>query len=177
MFSLSILTTMANITFVDDQDNVVGAGTREEAVEKGIPHRISRVFLTNTNGEVLIQKRSNSVASNPGKWDHSASGHVDEGESYEQAAYRELKEEIGVADVPLTEIGYYYQEETEDPRNRKRFNRVYRGTYDGEVRPDLEEVSQVKWIYKTDLDELIEKKPEDFTLGFVKAYRFVRKLL
>jgi isopentenyldiphosphate isomerase len=43
-----------------------------------------------------LQKRSSRKRIQPGKWDSSVGGHVDPGESYEQAAERELAEELGV---------------------------------------------------------------------------------
>ena len=45
---------MTNIVFVDENDNVIGAGTRREAVEKGIIHRIVRIFLFTLNLTLLI---------------------------------------------------------------------------------------------------------------------------
>ena len=77
---------MVNITFVDEQDNVIGAGSKQEAWTKGIYHRVSRIFLFNSKGELLIQKRSDNCVSLPGRWDQSAAGHVDEGETYLEAA-------------------------------------------------------------------------------------------
>ncbi|MDZ4226415.1 MAG: isopentenyl-diphosphate delta-isomerase, partial [Patescibacteria group bacterium] len=63
---------MANIVFVDKDDNPVGAGSKQEAVDQGIVHRIVRVFLYNSKGEMLIQRRSEHISSMPGLWDHSA---------------------------------------------------------------------------------------------------------
>jgi isopentenyl-diphosphate delta-isomerase type 1 len=167
---------MANITFVDDQDNVIGAGTREEAREKGIRHRVSRIVLVNSNGEVLLSRRSMNLSSNPGLWSVSAAGHVDEGETYEYAALREMQEEIGVKDIPLTEIGYFYSEGSSE-HGAKQFARIYKGIYDGEVYPNPEEVSEVKWVSKSELDTLIEEKSAEFTSGGMRTLKFVRKLL
>jgi isopentenyl-diphosphate delta-isomerase type 1 len=167
---------MANIQFVDVNDEPIGAGSKEEARENGIRHRISKVFLVNTNGDVLLQKRADHLALEPGLWAVSAAGHIDEGETYEDAAIRELKEELGVTNLSLTEIGYYYQEE-DGEQVRKRFNRIYVGKYDGEVTPNPEEVSEVKWISKTELNDLTEKRPEEFTQGCLRTLKFVWKLL
>ena len=67
---------MPKIVFVDKNDNVIGSGTREEALQKGIIRRIVRIFLFNSKGELLIQKRSSNVRL-PGKWVQSVGGHVD----------------------------------------------------------------------------------------------------
>jgi len=69
---------MKLITFVDENDQVIGSGTKQEAWQKGIIHRIVRIFLFNFKGELLIQKRADNISSLPGRWDQSAAGHVDE---------------------------------------------------------------------------------------------------
>lgn len=161
---------MANITFVDAQDKVIGYGPRIEAIEKGIAHRIARVFLFNSKGELLIQKRSANHASLPNRWDQSAAGHVDEGETYEQAAYRELKEEVGVTGVLLTKIAKYYTEETDETRMKRRFQELWLGHYDGVIQIDNYEVSESRWIQLTDLRKWMHEKPDDFTQGFIKCF-------
>ena len=168
---------MIDIQFVDINDEPIGAGTKEQALEQGIRHRITRVILLNSSGEVLMHRRADHLTSNPGKWS-TVAGHVDDGETYEQAAVRELHEEVGVRDVPLTEIGYYYHEDSTEATGKKSFCRVYSGKYDGEVIPNPAEVSEVKWVSKADLDAWAEDDPKELLgLGFIHAYKFVRKLL
>ncbi len=166
---------MANITFVDENDNVIGVGTGRDAREKGIIHRISRVFLFNSRGELLITKRADHISSLPGKWDQSAAGHVDEGEDYLTAAKRELEEEVGVKNIELTEKGKFFTNEKDQPgKIVKRFNMLYIGEYDGEVKPNAEEVSQIRWISNEELSAWMEKHPQDFTEGFIMSFRNLR---
>jgi isopentenyl-diphosphate delta-isomerase type 1 len=155
---------MVNISYVDANDNVIGAGSIGEAYNKGIIHRVVRVYLYNSKGELLLQKRSDNMKSNPGKWNESAAGHVDEGETYLQAAQRETEEEIGVRGVVLEEIKKTYTEEVGE-LGRKRFTVLFRGVYDGEVHPDLEEVSEVKWVSPEALRIALQEHPEQFTEG------------
>src|SRR3989338_6631681 len=150
---------MPNITFVDENDNVVGAGTGKEAREKGICHRISRIFLFNSKGELLIQKRSDNSTTLPGRYDQSAAGHVDEGEDYLTAAKRELEEEVGVKGIELTEKGKFFTDEKDQPgKIVKRFNMLYTATYDGEVKPSPEVVSEVRWIDPKELSKWMEER-------------------
>src|SRR3989344_7854680 len=136
---------MTKIVFVDKDDNIIGSGTGDEAREKSIIYRIIRIFLFNTKGELLIQKRSKKVPS-PEKWDQSVGGHVDEGESYLEATMRELDEELGIKDIPLQEIANFYQEEIDGVETMKRFNTLYLGDYAGEINFNPEETSEVRWI-------------------------------
>ncbi len=86
---------------VDENNIVVGHVSKEDIYKKKLPHRIVHVLVLNPrNGEVYLQKRSEKVQFLPGYYCTSAGGHVRSGESYEDAAKRELGEELGIeADV------------------------------------------------------------------------------
>ncbi len=60
-------------------------------------HRAVHVVVRDAAGRIYLQKRSRNKRIQPGRWDTSVGGHVDPGESYRQAALRELHEELGVA--------------------------------------------------------------------------------
>lgn len=163
---------MKKIVFVDKNDNVIGAGSKEEAWEKGIIHRIARIFLFNPKGELLITKRADNLSSLPGKWDQSAAGHVDEGEDYATAAKRELAEEVGVKNVELTEREKFFTDETDETgKIKKRFSMIYTGVYDGEIKFNPEEVSTIRWILPDELSAWMNEHPEEFTVGFIKNFR------
>ena len=162
---------MPNITFVDRDDRVIGQGTKAEALSKGIIHRIVRIFVMDSAGKLLIQKRAANVAV-PNRWDQSAAGHVDTGEDYATAAKRELKEEIGISDVSLAEVAKYYAEETDDGIMKKRFNTLYSVKYDShEINFDPKEVSEVRWVPLAELEAWMKDRSEDFTSGFLNSYQ------
>jgi len=52
--------------------------------------------VRNRRGEIFLQRRAKTKTIQPGKWDTSVGGHLKVGESFEDAAARELKEELGV---------------------------------------------------------------------------------
>lgn len=82
-------------------------------------------------------------------------GHVDEGEDYEHAAIRELKEEVGLEAKKLELIGEGRQE---NPCRRKggtwHYWKVYRVTADGEVKRSEEETKQAGWFTKEEIRDL-----------------------
>ncbi|MEE9525659.1 MAG: NUDIX domain-containing protein [Candidatus Woesearchaeota archaeon] len=86
---------------IDENDNVIGKATRKEIVEKALLHRGVIVFVFNSEEKLYMQKRSENKALFPGLWGIGAGGGVSLGENYEEAAKRELKEELGIADVPM----------------------------------------------------------------------------
>jgi 8-oxo-dGTP diphosphatase len=57
--------------------------------------RISVVLLVDPQGRVLLQERDEHAPLSPEKWG-MVGGHVEDGEDFEPAAYRELEEETGV---------------------------------------------------------------------------------
>ena len=154
---------MVNIIYVDKDDNVIGAGPQQEAFEKGIIHRVIRIYLYNSRGEVLLQKRADHLRTNPGKWNESVAGHVDEGETYRQAADREMQEELGIEGVDLTELKKIYLEEKVN--KKKRFTTLYKGTFNGEAHPNPDEVSQVRWVSPESLHVEMKEHPEHFSEG------------
>ncbi len=59
-------------------------------------HRVVHVLVFNGKSELLLQKRSMTKDVAPGKWDTSVGGHVNSGESLEEAVSRETEEELGI---------------------------------------------------------------------------------
>lgn len=162
------------IQIVDDQDKPTGVASMQEAQEFGLRHRVVRVMLENEAGEVLLQKRAASMLVYPNCWDNSAAGHVDAGEDYLQAAEREMQEEIGVS-IRLQCVEIYKTSERRGDKVFNRFNAVYKGTIPKDTRFTLqpEEVSEVKWVSREELKQLIAQHPEQVTDGLedvVKRY-------
>lgn len=163
---------MANIDVVNENDEVIDSVPYEEVAKNQLRHRIVRVFLFDRNKRLYLQRRSMKMGVAPGLWDQSAAGYVDPGEDYERAAYRELKEELGVS-VPLTFLTKYYAEE-EHPKYKpmRRFQTIHIGTYNGEpMKLDPEEVMDGKWASIDELEEWLADRPKDFTPAFIDAYR------
>ncbi|GGD59298.1 NUDIX hydrolase [Muriicola marianensis] len=70
---------------------------KSEAHRKGVFHPTVHIWFYNTQGEILLQFRSPLKKTFPGFWDVSVAGHVGAGETVEQAALREIREEIGLS--------------------------------------------------------------------------------
>jgi 8-oxo-dGTP pyrophosphatase MutT (NUDIX family) len=66
-------------------------------------------YVENHVGEIVVQVRAD------GSLDHSAAGHVLPGESYAEAAARELREELGISAGELTKIGHGISYEPRTP--------------------------------------------------------------
>ena len=122
---------------VDEEGRVIGVATRGECHNGSkLLHPVVHLHVFNSRGEVYLQKRPEWKDIQPGKWDTSVGGHIDYGETPEQALVREVGEELGITDFVPERVGKYVFES----RREKELVYVHRTTYDGPVRPSAEEL-------------------------------------
>ena len=110
-------------------------------------------WILNSKGELLIQKRNESLKRNPGKWAFTG-GAVDTNETSLNGAKREVKEEIGI-EVKDEEIEYLLSFKRE-----KGFVDVWLVKKDiaiEDLKLQDEEVSEARWVSLKTLIELAEK--------------------
>ena len=144
----------------DEKGNFTGVSKpRQEVHEEGLWHKIACVFIINSKGEVLMQKRSEFKMTNPNGWTCSASGHVDAGETSKQGAIREAKEEIGV-DFSFNDLNVL-----DSNLNLTRFYYVKCNESEDFFTIQESELSCVKWFDLDEVIQLIEKNDERFILS------------
>ncbi len=163
----------SSIDFVDKDDYVIGSGAIEEAWQSGAIHRIVVIFVRRpSDSALLLQKRSFNMEVAAGRWDFSAAGHVDSGEIYQEAANRELYEEIGVRARPNL-LGKYFEEyTTEDGKKLNRFYGVF--LLESEEFPSHLQTSELDgaaWFLRDELQDMAAKVPERFTDQLFNALR------
>lgn len=158
------------IMLVNDKDKPIGSAPLEEVHKKGLMHRIVVVNVVNESKQILLQQRADWVLTHPGLWDASAAGHVDEGESYEQAALRELKEELGLENYKLNELGKVISNTKYNDRLLNRFKMVYQVEIpdDTAISFDAHELLDIKWFSKSELKQFIKDDPEALVPDFIE---------
>ncbi len=92
------------VDIVDEDDQVVDVVTRREMRARNLRHRSVGIAVLDHEGRVLVHRRADTKDVWPGRWDMAVGGVVDAGEGWEEAAARELAEEVG-SRAPITEIG------------------------------------------------------------------------
>jgi isopentenyl-diphosphate Delta-isomerase len=156
-----------NITVVTDQDELVGYYQLFDAIAQGLTRRIAAVFIFNSAGEVLIQRRSAFVLS-PNLLDFSAAGHVNEGDTYLTSAQKETSEELGlnISDLKLV---------TPPFKVLYMFMSVFKTVIeDGkQITIDTDEVAGVRWVTMEELKAMIERHPSQFTEPFLATWPYV----
>jgi len=157
---------------VDEEDHVIGKETREKCHNNQLIHRSVYIFLNNSKKGIFIQKRSIMKDLYPGYYTGSASGHVNFGETYDQAAFRELEEELGIK-AHLRRIGKFkcFSE------IEKEISTVYLCNYDGDITINEDEISQGLFLNLKQIDEDIKRGKKKFALGFKLALNVYKSSL
>ena len=122
---------------VDETGRVMGKATRGECHSGSkLLHPVVHLHVFNSLGDVYLQKRPEWKDIQPGKWDTAAGGHIDYGETPEEALQREVHEELGITDFTPEVVGMYVFES----QRERELVYVYRTTYEGEIRPSQDEL-------------------------------------
>lgn len=146
------------VDVVDSADRAVGEATITDCLERGLLHRAVAVLVLRSDGRILLQRRSTRDLWHPGRWTLSSTGHVKSGESYPDAAKRELFEELGIRSrvKPLCKLLL--------PKIKSRglteweHVALFVSVTDAPVRIDSEEVEEVQTVSSSELRSMMEER-------------------
>lgn len=158
---------MEHLILVDENDQQTG---QEEKVKghlrDGMMHRAFSVFIFNSKGEFLLQRRSKDKMLWPLYWTNTCCSHPRSGEGYQEAGQRRLKEEMGF-NCPLTLVGKFaYRARYKDVGFENELCSVLVGTYDGAVTLNPAEVAEYAWVDFEALKNDVTAHPEKYTPWF-----------
>lgn len=162
---------MEYLDVVNENNELTGKTEERNIIHKeGIWHREVAVWIMNEKGEVLLQKRASTKQQSPNKWSICA-GHIDAGETVENAIIREMEEELGIK-VRISELEFIniYKEKKKFHNNTKNYNFDYMYFYKTNYKIEdykicLEELSEVKYIPLLELEEIVKNKDENVTFS------------
>jgi isopentenyldiphosphate isomerase len=139
------------VDVVDDDDIVIATVPRSEMRARRLQHRSVGIAVLSSDGRLLIHRRSDSKDIWPGWWDIAAGGVVASGETYDDAAQRELAEELGIVDADIEFVGsaHYVDDEL------AALCRGYRTVHDGPFSFNDGEVIESRWVTFAELDEML----------------------
>ena len=158
------------IILVDEEDNAIGSIGKMEAHQRGLKHRALSIFIFNSKGEMLLQKRAFSKYHSGGLWSNACCSHPFPDEPTKTAASRRLNEEMGFTTSLKKVFDFSYKASFANGLTENEFDHVFVGEYEGEIKRNPEEVSD--YLFKP-MDEIkieLQDKPEKYTEWFKIAF-------
>jgi isopentenyl-diphosphate delta-isomerase len=159
-------TTEEKVVVVNEHDVAIGVEDKTRAHVLGVLHRAFSIFVMNSAGQLLLQRRALSKYHSRGLWSNTCCGHPRPGESVNHASRRRLREEMGF-DTDLENVFQFrYRAELEEGLIENEFDHVLVGLFDGVPEPNRAEVAEYRWVDPTTLSLSLEAHPERYTYWF-----------
>jgi isopentenyl-diphosphate delta-isomerase len=138
---------------VDEDDKIIGKASREEVHKNNrLIHRSVVFFVFDKKGRVFVNQRSKNKEFYREYWSLTFGGHVNSGETYEEAVVREAKEEAGIEGKPFF-MGTLKIRLPTESENSKIFGFIT----DKKLKLDPFEVKQGKFMTMKELEEKLKK--------------------
>lgn len=154
------------VILVDEFDQSIGQMEKLEAHEKGLLHRAFSVFIFNSEGKMLLQRRALHKYHSPGLWTNCCCSHPFPGESTIDAANRRLDEEMGMKCEINFAFAFKYKAEFDNGLVEHEYDHVFIGKTDQMPSINPDEVAEFKYVDVHELIAEVDKHPDDFTPWF-----------
>jgi 8-oxo-dGTP pyrophosphatase MutT (NUDIX family) len=145
------------VDIVDEFDHVVDSIPRRVMRAERLRHRAVFIAVVDGMGRLLVHRRSPAKDVWPGWCDIAVGGVVGAGETYLEAAHRELAEEIGVTTETLAELDLGESRPYDDDQVSL-LARCYLVTSEGPFTFDDGEVVEAWWVHRDGLDDLLVRE-------------------
>jgi isopentenyl-diphosphate delta-isomerase len=154
------------VVLVDENDEQLGTMEKLEAHRLGRLHRAFSVFIFNSHGQMLLQKRAAGKYHSPGLLTNACCSHQRPGESNENAASRRLYEEMGIRTELHYKGSFIYKSVFGNGLTEHEFDHLFEGMSDATPVPDKDEVQDYCWLTVGEIKQQIRDSPERFTTWF-----------
>lgn len=135
---------------VDENNEPLLPKPRSEVHSNGYWHRTSHVWVVNSKGQILCQRRSLKKDSNPGKMEPFFGGHISPSVEYIDCAVAETFEELGISaaaeDFKFWKVYKFF--------DAKEFQGVFVLKFDGDIDDLKIEKEEIDGVFWEDLSEL-----------------------
>jgi isopentenyldiphosphate isomerase len=163
------------VDVVNSNDEIIGQDMKNQKIAKDFISRVVAIFLLDGEDKMILCRRSDKKTNAAGLYDLAAFGNVMAGESYEQAANRELKEELDI-ESELKMLDKFYQEVHNDNKIYKIFCGVFLGKTDKPLTLNHELV-EVKKMAIEDVKNDLKANSQNYCPGFVNDFKQVQDKL
>ncbi len=158
------------VILVDENDNEIGVMEKMRAHVEARLHRAVSVFLFNSGGEWMLQKRALDKYHSRGLWTNACCTHPFPGEPVYKAAKRRLIEEMGIKCEIKEIFSFIYKEELDNNLTEYEFDHVFIGITEDSPVINTDEVLDWKSISFKEMKEDLHGSPSDYTAWFRRIY-------
>jgi isopentenyldiphosphate isomerase len=130
----------------DPSGRVVGAAPRSDMRARNLPHAATSVAVRDAAGRIYLHRRTATKDVFPGYHDVWAGGVVGAGEKPDDAAHRELAEELGLRSMRLRPLFVEWYEDEHTTYLAHVYDTMYDEETDGPIRHQPEEVADGWWV-------------------------------
>ncbi|HTR30467.1 MAG TPA: isopentenyl-diphosphate Delta-isomerase [Puia sp.] len=163
------------VILVDESDRPVGVMEKMAAHRQARLHRAFSVFIFNSRGEMLLQRRAPEKYHSAGLWTNACCSHPRPGEDTCDAAVRRLREELGFT-TPLEKLfEFTYRTVYDNGLTEFEFDHVFVGRYDREISPNRAEVSDYRYQSLPEIEAELLSAPAAFTSWFQLAFPLLKE--
>lgn len=160
------------LILVDGDDNETGHLSKAACHDgDGVLHRAFSVFLFDSSGRLLVQRRAESKRLWPGFWSNSCCSHPRRGESMEIATQRRMRDELNASAELEYVYRFQYHSQYDESGAERELCHVYVGRIAVPVQPNEHEIESVRWLSVAEVDEELERIPGEFTPWFRMEWR------
>ena len=153
------------LNIVNEDDEIIGVASREDIHRQGLRHREIHVIFITPKNEIIFQHRAKDKDTYPDLLDATVGGHVEIGQSYEEAVIKETEEETGlklkISDLKFVgKVKREGRDETTGKINNV-FNRRYLYIYSGKINDLKIEVGKGIGFEAWPLDKILNISDSD----------------
>ena len=158
------------IVLVDEHDNEVGVMEKMEVHRRALLHRAFSVFIFNSQGEMMLQRRALGKYHSGGLWTNTCCSHPYSTETIIDAAQRRLFQEMGFKTEVKPIFHFIYKAALDNELTEYEFDHVLLGYYDGLVEINQLEVGDYCFRTIEDLSNDFKNHPQKYTAWFHIAF-------
>ncbi len=154
------------VILVDEHDREVGTDAKLAVHQSGRLHRAFSVFVFDSGGRTLLQRRAATKYHSAGLWSNTCCSHPRPGEAVEPAARRRLAEEMGFDCALRLVSSFVYRSDLADGLIEHEFDHVFSGHFDGTPTPNAAEVDAWRWVDVQEVRADSDARPDRYTVWF-----------
>ena len=170
------------VDILDEQGNQTGQVLmKKQAHDRGLWHPVVHLWIYNSKGQVLLQKRSLNKLVHPGVWDISVGGHAVAGDTPTQAVIKEAREELDL-ELKAKDLTFIALTKYDEKMPAGWWNRFFAWTYltkldrkASDFKIEKDEISEVKWFEIDEMMKLVKDvaKTRGFAPDILDSFRRV----